>query len=70
MLDFYSLPNYIILKYEIKTSSIMKKVMPYSAMFVCVIAIFISGCKHSKPSEVIVKDALGFYHIDGKPEIA
>ena len=40
----------------------------YFAMFVCVIAIFISGCRHSEPSEVIVKDALGFYHIDGNPE--
>ena len=43
----------------------MKKITPYFAMFVCVIAIFISGCRHREPSEVIVKDALGFYHIDG-----
>ena len=46
----------------------MKKTMPYFAMFVCVIAIFISGCRHGIPSEMIVKDALGFYHIDGNPE--
>ena len=46
----------------------MKKTMPYFAMFVCVIAIFISGCRHREPSAVIVKDALGFYHVDGDPE--
>lgn len=46
----------------------MKKVTPYFAMFVCVIAIFISGCRHREPSEVIVKDASGIYHIDGKLE--
>ena len=46
----------------------MKKVTPYFAMFVWVIATFISGCRHSEPSGVIVKDALGFYHINGKPE--
>ena len=40
----------------------------YFAMFVCVIAIFISGCRHGVPSEMIVKDALGFYHINGNPE--
>ena len=46
----------------------MKKITPYFAMFVCVIAIFISGCRHRESSEVITKDALGFYHIDGNPE--
>ena len=46
----------------------MKKVTPYFAMFVWVIAIFISGCSHSAPSEVIVKNASGIYHIDGKLE--
>ena len=46
----------------------MKKTMPYFAMFVCVIAIFISGCRHREPYEMIVKDASGFYHIDGNPK--
>jgi hypothetical protein len=46
----------------------MKKTMPYFAMFVCVIAIFISGCRHSESPEIITKDAFGFYHIDGNPE--
>ena len=46
----------------------MKKVISYSAIFFCVIAIFISGCRHREPSEVIVKDTSGIYHIDGKLE--
>ena len=40
----------------------------YTALLFCLITTVVAGCRHSEPSEVIVKDALGFYHIDGNPE--
>ena len=39
-----------------------------TALLFCLIAAGISGCQHEKSAEVITKDALGFYHIDGNPE--
>ena len=39
-----------------------------TALLFCLIATGISGCQHEKSAEVITKDALGFYHIDGNPE--
>ncbi|MBE6377069.1 MAG: hypothetical protein E7050_11505 [Lentisphaerae bacterium] len=46
----------------------MKKVISYSAIFFCVITVFISGCCHNEPAGMIVKDAQGIYQIDGNPE--
>ena len=40
----------------------------YAALLFCLIATGMSGCQHEKSAEVITKDALGFYHIDGNPE--
>ena len=39
-----------------------------AALLFCLIATGMSGCQHEKSAEVITKDALGFYHIDGDPE--
>ena len=40
----------------------------WATLLFCLLATGISGCRHSEPSEVIVKDASGIYHIDGKLE--